>query len=137
MAKTVVIEDGEEAVTGEAEHAAAVSEGAAAVHQENAAQAAAVATAASDATHEAVMMVSQAEASATEAAVVAEQAAEVSVTGADAVARALEVQTIAITSLLEEVRASKTPPAPVEEVKTTPDRAPGKPKRRGSWYYGR
>jgi ribosome-binding protein aMBF1 (putative translation factor) len=61
----------------------------------------------------------------------------VSLAGADAVARAIEAQTLAISSLAEKLEASQTPPAPVEEVKKTPDRVPGKKKSRDSWYYGR
>lgn len=120
----------------QSEHDAAVSQGAAEVHADQAADAAAQAEAAAamaDAAAEANL------ATAEDAAAAAAQAGQSAATAGaltDAIAAALEGQTAAINSLVEEMRANRTaPPAPPKRSRKDRSPAPEGGNQRSHWYY--
>lgn len=139
---TVVIPEGEGGETEESAHAAAVSEGAAEVRQEQAAEAAAEAEQAAEvATEAAAINIATAEGTA-EAAAVAEDSANEAGAARDAVLEALNAQTIALSSLTEELRASReqstASPTPAKPKKAKADRPPAEGKSGfRARYYGR
>jgi hypothetical protein len=147
MADAVIIPTSESgSLDAESVHAAAVHEGAAAVHEQNASVAAAEAAVAAEASVAAVGAVSDIGSRAELAAADAGGAAQSAEAGLLAVLAAIEAQNALTSELLEEVRAARTPPPVPEKSKpSTPDRAPAdagsstKSSRRGplaSRYYG-
>jgi len=145
MGEVVVVDQGDEHdQVDEAEHAAAVSEGAAAVHQDNAAAAAAEAELAADVAASAAGVVTSAGESAQEAAAVAVEAAQTATGAAAQIADALNQHTAAISSLVEQLQAqqpAKETPPPGDAPKRRSDRSPASgPKglrRLGAAYYGK
>ena len=138
---TVVIPEGDPAETEESAHAAAVAEGAAIVHEENAEDAAAEAAAAAAVATEAAAANLETAAGTADAAFVAESSAADAGAARDAVLEALTAQTAALSSLTEELRMSReqaaTPVTPAAPTKQKADRAPKERKGLGSRYYGR
>src|SRR5258708_70319 len=140
MAETVVVSggDGESLEEGSA-HQAAVHEGAAAAHEEAAAAEAAAAREAAEVAAASLAAVGEAAAVADQAAAEASQAADTAAYGADAVLEAIQAQTAVLSSMIEEIRTSRQTPAPAptgDQSTKKADRVPGKPKRKGSWYFG-
>lgn len=132
-------EDNDDSATEESEHAAAVSEGAASVHEDNAEQAAGeaeqsadVATSAAGASQDGALVASAAAEAAADSAARSEAAR-------DEIVSALNRQTEVIGSLVDELRASNAKPEPKATTeRPKPDTEP-KPKRRSlaAAYYGK
>jgi len=140
---TVVIPDeGEHDYSEESEHAAAVAEGAATVRAEQAAEAAEDATVAADLAVSAARANEETAAGTAEAAAVAENSATDAQAARDAVLQALNAQTVALSSLTEELRLQREgsnsagPEVPTKP-KRTPDRPPSGGKKFRDRYYGR
>lgn len=139
MADVIVREDEDAEIEDQAAHDAAVSEGAAEVHEEHAEESADEARAAAEAAAMAAQANIEAVGQAAEAAEVAEGAAGVAVEAESRVVEAVQAQSAVIQSLVDELRASReaaaTTPQPETPAKT-PDKPPSR-KGFGHRYYGR
>jgi hypothetical protein len=138
---TVVVTPGEGEDAGEdSEHAAAVAEGAAAVHEENAADAAEAAALSAEAASAAAAASIDNVIAAEDAAASAAGSAAAVDAGTMALAEAINAQNTVLSSLVEEIRASRSEPAKPEgkatNRKSKPDSEPKTKKPKGAWYYG-
>lgn len=137
MTDVVVSGDDDASVDLQAQsaHDAAVAQGAAAVHEQQAGQAAVEAAAAA----EAAIQAAQANLSATDEAVAAGETAQMAAMDAsasrDAILEAIGAQTGAINTLVEELRSARASAEPPAPKKTSSDRQPAR-KRKGSFYWG-
>lgn len=140
MGETVVVtpgDDEDEDRLGDAEHAAAVSEGAAEVHAENAAEAAEEAQDAAAVAAAEVDVATDATALAVEAAERAEAAALSAAEIASAMTTAIAANTEALQSFAGQLQQPK-PSVEEKPKRSTPDRAPEtRSKRKGDWYWGK
>ena len=138
MPETVVVTDPQDDGTEESEHAAAVAEGAAEVHAENAQDAAAeAAESAEEAAGISTLTLGVAEA-AEDAAARAESAYQDVATLAAAFTTATERQTAVLQSLAEGLQQQQSAPVVEEKPKPKPDRPPAPAKKRkGGWYWGK
>ena len=137
MADVVITdtEDEGEGLDDQAAHEAAVAQGAAQVHEEQAQQHATEADAAAEQAAAAAQATEQIAAASAEQTQQAEDAATAAILANEGIQQALAAQAAAIAALTEEIRASRTPAAPVEqEVAKAPDTEPAPRKRH--WYYG-
>lgn len=140
MADVVVSGDDESGddLEVQAVHEAAVAEGAAQVHEEEAAEHAEQAEAAAELAVAAAEANAEVVAEITQSAAQAEMAAADAGYSRDAVVEALSAQTTAINTLVEELRASrKSAEPPKEKPKSSADKAPAAKKSFGHRYYGR
>ena len=138
---TVVTVSGDEPdEQDESGHAAAVAQGRAEAHAEQAEQAADDAAAQADEVEQLAQLAAETAAQASEAHAGAQAAAEDATTARDAVLVAMEAQTAAINELVTELRESRAQAqAPAvqesEGAKQTPDNPPEERPKRKHWYY--
>lgn len=130
---TISTEDGPE-LEDQAAHEAAVAQGAAEVHQESAEQSAEDAAAAASMAAEAAEANLESVADAVEAAATAEYAAGISVAALSGIESAIVAQSEIMSTLVAELRESRTSQVTPEPVKETPDQPPA---AKGHGYYGK
>lgn len=134
MPDAVVVEGDAETEVTPAEvsaHSAAVAEGMTAVQAADAAESAAEAQAAAEVALEAAQANAQTAEAVIEATTMAEGNAQAAQLSAEMVMDALAAQTQAISTLAEELRASRKAAAPVEKPSRSADREPGGGASRG------
>lgn len=134
---TVEVPDGGDSSVEASQHDAAVAEGAAEVHAEQAEEAADEAEVAAAVAQAAAAENMAAAESVVEAAASAEVSADVSNMAAEGVVTALQAQTAAINRLVDTMEAQTAKPPVDKPVKQTPDKPPAKSRRGfGAKYYG-
>lgn len=139
MPDVIVQEDTDDSVEVQSAHDAAVSEGAAEVHEEQAEEHAAEAAAAAEVAAQAAQANIAAVGEAAEAAEVATSAAAVSVEAESRIVEAVQAQSAVIQSLVDELRAGRESAAAQPTPEKPPKTADKPPAKRGFGhrYYGR